>query len=141
MGPAREILRQTKPADRPICLSWRWQSIAQMLCTNPGTHKSCHESTKTLQSKHFFPPTLCATVSVHCVENHIPNRNRTSKHLLIQQLRIFRTCLSTCSGTTAPWLSWLKRLSSKQEIPSSNLGGAFFCFAATCPKNELEWIP
>ena len=30
--------------------------------------------------------------------------------------------------TTARWLSWLKRLTSNEEIPSSNLGRAFFRF-------------
>ena len=27
----------------------------------------------------------------------------------------------------ARWLSWLKRLTSNEEIPSSNLGRAFYC--------------
>ena len=34
-----------------------------------------------------------------------------------------------------PWLSWLKRLHSKQEITSSNLVGTSFY---SCP--EVDWV-
>ena len=39
----------------------------------------------------------------------------------------------------APWLSWVKRRASKQEIPSSNLGGASTFFdQPNCQKKASE---